>query len=100
MEKSIHVRGEIDKLELSGAPLVLPRSEYKVPGIRSAAGGLTIDTGKKNQGERRFFKSLSNGLIHPQAKQNGTGILPGRWTSLAMQCSVAAGRREYLKANS
>ena len=47
MEKSIHVRGEIDKLELGGAPLVVPKSEYKVPGIRSAAGGLTIDTGKK-----------------------------------------------------
>ena len=88
MEKSIHVRGEIDKLELGGAPLVVPKSEYKVSGIRSAAGGLTIDTGKKFRVNGDFLK------------QNGTGILPGRRTSLAMQCSVATGRREYLKANS
>ena len=29
MEKSINVRGEIDKLEIGGAPLVLPKSEIK-----------------------------------------------------------------------
>ena len=48
MEKSIHVRGEIDKLELG---------EYKVPGIRSAAGGLTIDTGKKFRVNGDFLKA-------------------------------------------
>ena len=57
MEKSIHVRGEIDKLELGGAPLVGPKSEYKVPGIRSAAGGLTIDTGKKFRVNGDFLKA-------------------------------------------
>ena len=57
MDKSIHVRGEIDKLELGGAPLVVPKSEYKVPGIRSAAGGLTIDTGKKFRVNGDFLKA-------------------------------------------
>ena len=47
MEKSINVRGEINKLEVGGSPLVLPKSKYKVSGVRAAAGGLTIDTGKK-----------------------------------------------------
>ena len=31
MEKSIHVRGEIDKLELGGAPLVVPKVNTKFP---------------------------------------------------------------------
>ena len=51
MEKSIHVRGEIDKLELGGAPLVVPKSEYKV------SGGLTIDTGKKFRVNGDFLKA-------------------------------------------
>ena len=47
MEKSINIRGGINKLEIGGAPLVLPKSEYKVSVVRSTAGELTSNTGKK-----------------------------------------------------
>lgn len=47
MEKSINIRAGINKLEIGGAPLVLPKSGYKVSVVRSTAGGLTSGTGKK-----------------------------------------------------
>lgn len=47
MKKSINIRGRINRLEIGGAPFVLPKSEYKVSVVRSTAGGLTICTGKK-----------------------------------------------------
>lgn len=46
-KEKINIRGAIKALEVGGEPLILPMSEYKPSTIRSTAGSITTDTGKK-----------------------------------------------------
>jgi len=45
--KKINVRGTINSLEVDDQPVRLLKKEYKISSIRSIAGSLTIETGKK-----------------------------------------------------
>lgn len=43
----INVRGAIRALEVGGVPLILPRPEYAPSMVRSTAGSVTVDTGRR-----------------------------------------------------
>ncbi len=43
----INVRGAIKALEVGGNPLVLPRPDYVPSMVRSTAGSVTVDTGRR-----------------------------------------------------
>lgn len=45
--KKINVRGTINSLGIGDDPITLSKKEYKISSIRSIAGSLTADTGKK-----------------------------------------------------
>lgn len=45
--KKINVRGTINSLEIGDLPVRLLKKEYKISSIRSIAGSLTTETGKK-----------------------------------------------------
>jgi hypothetical protein len=45
--KKINVRGTINSLEIGDLPIRLLKKEYKISSIRSIAGSLTTETGKK-----------------------------------------------------
>ena len=41
------MRGAIKALEVGGNPLVLPRPDYVPSMVRSTAGSVTVDTGRR-----------------------------------------------------
>jgi hypothetical protein len=46
-QNKINVRGSINSLELGSEPLILSRRLYKPSMVRTTAGGITEDTGKR-----------------------------------------------------
>lgn len=49
MEKTerINVRGAVKALEVGGTPLILPRPDYVPSMVRSTAGSVSLDTGRR-----------------------------------------------------